>query len=1229
MKANNQNPSPLSVTSLPLRGTHLIEASAGTGKTFNITRIYLRLLLESKMSVTQILVMTYTNAATQELRGRLTETLQQAKQYWQSYEYREANPDPVFDELFVRCCPELSLSRLSLALVEMDEATIFTLHGFCQRILKQMAFSTGNALQITLQNDQQKALQRSVNDWFRLLREVPDKLTLLAQRNWHTPDAFLNNFESLIFSSVPALQVDIQTIESDHRDKLAALSQRFAADFEHHLEQVTSQQSTLYQAQVASQKKVALQQQRECEFEQLLAWLQNRNISNIPDGVGLFLNGNRYKGGAKENIKSILKPIADMRKAIIAEVKAQQESTQKRQQELPLFEIVAEGVAFIKERIANEKAQRGEVSFDDLIQLLSEAVADDDKIAEQLVQTFPAALVDEFQDTDAMQYKILSKVYVEQPSLPKGNENIAPLLVMIGDPKQAIYGFRGGDIFTYLRARGCADYVWYMDTNWRSTEHMVKAYNRVFWGNALDQVSQPVFGYGIRYEQVHSTPNSAAAKRPLGDLNTTERSTALTYFIADQTDLSVATPAQQKSLQHAQLSQWCVAEIKRLLCSVTLGDNPVKAADIAILVRNRKEAERIGEHLRGEGLTAVYLSDKTPLFSSRQAHELLLVMTGIWHCDSDSALIRALSSSLLGADRQSLAKMHHDPLAGEWSLLRKRTYEHQQIWLEQGVMALLLGLLKAYYQPTIDGERDLTNYLHLTELLEQASRQHSHPLQLLQWLRKQTEHIEADEQYEQRLESDAGLIKIITQHKSKGLEYPFVFVPYVNEYRDPSKQNNSTRRIFRYYDPQTKSQIWQLGQSERAIQLLREQEQAENIRLLYVAITRAEYQCYLGIGEYPDSELSPIGLALGKQLPQNIDISWHQFLSVLCQDPDNYCNVKLASQLPEPQQQVGMQLPFADLMAKTSLRGFEQKWRVHSFSGLTRFSGHDSWTEREKEISTRTSENAKPQSNQMRYVFPKGATPGNFIHDVFEHTDFCAPDWQLQCEIMNTKYALVEATQIPDIVQWFEHVIDTPIEIGDQQSSIVTLRQLSPVQTLREAEFYFPITSFSSQDLLVLLAQHRQHLYVQGLLSSEPLTAHFQLSRSRIEGMMHGFIDLIFEYDGKFYVADYKSTYLGASADAYHPSALAENNALHAYDLQYLIYAVALHRYLQQQLPNYQPALHFGGVCYLYARGMCGMPKKPTQTANHSTGVFFTRIDTPLLLALDAVFSASVETNLL
>ena len=1210
---------PLAVGSLPLTGTHLIEASAGTGKTFNITRLYLRLLLESELSVTQILVMTFTNAATEELRGRLTDTLRQASLYWQSDEYRANNPDPIFAELYVRIECELAISRLELALVEMDEAAIYTLHGFCQRILKQMAFNTGNALQLTLQNDQQKNVLMSAEDWFRKLSFEPEKLLLLAQSNWHTPAAFIEHFLPMIEHQQLPQVVDAETIENDHTQQLLAIKASYHPELKEQLDSLLKHQNEIIDQLIEQQKKADVQQQRRIEWDVLLNWLETADIENIPSEVGAFLNGNRYKGKNRASIKTLLTPLSELRKALDKAVKKLQEQTEKRRQTMPLFEVVVEGLEYIKLRIASEKSLRGEVSFDDLIQRLASAVESDPQIAEQLSVAFPAALIDEFQDTDAQQYSLLSNVYFDR----------AKLLVMIGDPKQAIYGFRGGDIFTYLRAKDSADYIWFMDTNWRSTDAMVQAYNRVFWGNALDQQAEPVFGFGINYEKVNSTPHSAAAKRPMQETSPTHGNAALTYITSDLSAVSEAEPSRAKDLQQQQLSLWCVTEIKRLLTSVKLAGEPVQPADIAILVRSGVEAQRISEYLRAHSLTAVYLSDKTPLFSSLQAHEVMLVLSGIWHCDNDSDLIRALSSPLFGVEPSLLAKMQRDPLTKEWSELRARVYGYRQYWLRYGVMPLLIKLIKTHYQPAFDGERALTNFMHLTEILEQASRQQSHPLQVLQWLKSKISHIDQEEQYEQRLESDAGLIKIVTQHKSKGLEYPFVFVPYANEYRDPTKHKRATKQVLRFYDPSTKVQTWQLGQSQYALELLREQEHAESIRLLYVAITRAEYRCYLGIGEYENSELSAIGLALGKGASQDSSYSWQEFLKAVCAEGNNFSNICIASQLPQLTGELNSSSVDLALNARQTNRQYAEQWRVHSFSGLTKFNQQAVISERESEADVVTpvlpalsslSNSAAVEVDDARFVFPKGATPGNFIHDVFEHTDFSEPSWETQCKQNNARYGLISDDQLPDICRWFDSVINTWLQLGEGGKTRVSLGQLSHQHTLREAEFYFPINAIQSEDLVTLLNQHRQHLHQQGLLSAELLLQPMKLGSSEIEGMMHGFIDLIFEYEGKFYVADYKSTHLGDSLEHYSPAALAVNNLSHAYDLQYLIYALALHRYLQHSLPDYEPRRHFGGVCYLYVRGM-----HHASDSNH--GVFYTPINDALLSALDALFAKPVAAK--
>ncbi|WP_100643003.1 exodeoxyribonuclease V subunit beta [Alteromonas facilis] len=1210
--SSKAHPQALSVETLPLSGIHLIEASAGTGKTYNITRIYLRLIIEQGLDVQQILVMTYTNAATQELRGRITETLQLALRFWTDPQTQTSNGEPVLSELYSRIDSELAQQRIRLAILHMDEAAIFTIHGFCQRMLQTMAFDTASPVSMTLQQDHSALVEQAVADWFRLQQRNDVVLESLASSGWHTPDAFLKTFYELIFTTEELVVVTETDIQQDFEQKIAKISAQLQPTLQAHYQHLKSQQPIIWEDLIASQKTRAAQESREEEWQVLLDWLATGDVIDIPKAVGDFLNGRRYS--SRPNSKAILLPLADERKNLIKKVSALQDKRQKLLEESRVYQHVADAVQWIRHRIAEQKRKLGEMGFNDLISNMAKSVTSSADFAARLSEQFPAALVDEFQDTDTHQYQMLQAIYVS----PKNVANSTRLLMMIGDPKQAIYGFRGGDIFTYLKARSDADYLWLMDTNWRSVAEMVNAYNHVFDGHAISGKTRAVFGENIHYERVNSTESSAAAARPLSDPYESQRG-AITYIYANQQDESL-TEAQAKPINKQKIAAWCSIEIQRLLATVKIGEHPLNPSDIAILVRDWREAELISNALRQVNLNAVYLSDKTPLFASLEALELLRVFDGVWHYQRDSLVITALSTSLLNTPVHVLHQMQADPLADDWTQQRSRIVELRKMWQEQGVLAFIFSLLRHDYQPDAMSERALTNFVHLAEVLQQLQQRSSHPLQLIQWLREQINQPDISEAYQQRLESDAQLIKIVTQHKSKGLEYPIVFVPFANEYSNPTKRGNSSLRIYNFFDPTRNKRICQLGQTQNADKWVTQQSHEETVRLLYVAITRAEYRCYLGVYETQSAHDSALGIALGMHDSQ-CD-SWQALLRHQHTHEKSHAAMLSADDTPQEETLITQSEESAPLRCRQFNGKIQRDWRLHSFSGLTRMSHTLDVTTREVESTSieavLSAQSEEGQADAFRFSFEKGASAGNLLHDVLELADFSHADWPELCHQVAPQYGpLLKPESFGDMADWLSEVVQTPV-IQNHSGQTIKLCDLAQHQTLREAEFYFPLDKVDLTVLRRVLEQHRQQLVDDGrLMSSYANASDFSLQRS-LRGMMHGFIDLIFEVDGRYYVADYKSTHLGNELQNYQPHLLAANNAEHLYDLQYLIYATALHRYLKVTLTDYDFDTHFGGVSYLYLRGM-----HPGNVQGE--GVFSCQLNAETIITLDDLFAGRLK----
>jgi len=1235
MSTREHVPPLLNVPTMPLTGRHLIEASAGTGKTYNITRLYLRLLLEKKLTVKEILVMTFTKAATEEIKGRIAKTLREASSLWDAAIAQgnglASDTDPVYVHLYNTCSPKESVALLKAAQLELDEASVFTIHGFCQHVISQLAFNSGFAMTLNLSKDTSELYLQAAEDWIRKISHNDDDFLLLAQHGWHVPDNLLSEFSSSIKSTLAPVLLDKEAIEDAFIASLQHHEDTAPIQFSSHLNNIIANETLIHQELIKKPEHIT---PRTTELEALKAWLAAACYTPLPAEGAAFLDGRRF-GRNKSGVKEILAPIKVLADAILAAFVEKQESVEK----IPVFTLVNDAIGFIKQHVAAQKKQLGVIDFDDLIRMLADEVGKPNNgLVPELRKKFPVALIDEFQDTDADQYAILDGVY------PKASDQNA--LLMIGDPKQAIYRFRGGDIFTYLKAGEQADYRWVMNTNWRSVEGMVKAYNRLFYGAPLSEITRDVFGFNIQYNPVEFAPNAEAAKHPLND--PCESRSAMNY---------VSVKLQEKSdgnTLRRGVGAWIAQEIYRLFNEVTFSENPprpVKPADIAILVKNRTEASAIKYVLQQQGLACVYLSDRSNLFAMPEAKDILRLLNGIWHCSDNSKVASSLASPLWGYAPQTLVSLLYHEDDELWDDAYQQVTSLRDMWLQKGCMSVLLYLMQEKYTPIgSDIERALTNYQHLAETLEKADAAHQRPEQLLGWLHQQIHQPESNEEMTLRLESDSQLIRLVTQHGSKGLEYPIVFIPFATGYRDPAKNGKSYSQIFTYYDEKKQDLQLQLGRSKNAIQRVRKEGDAEEMRLTYVAVTRAAHRCYMGVVLTEGHEKSALARAF--DLNEKDGRDWQTVLDEIANEPDAYAS-HISADTPDNND---TEYDASEVQQTLSVLQFagtsSEDWRLYSFSALSRMATQsprlDSrstmdlsppsipvlQTLRDEEITSTEDYRAvfsdsgfkdingiesnsanQPNLSDIRFTLQKGASAGNLLHDLLELNDFSAPSWQQSGAEMAARFGL-EDSEETRLYDWLNEVLYTPLG----SSSGVALADLPQHQTLREAEFYFPMNHSNWNALREVLSTHRKKVALalqtcanegEALSMLEPVP---KLVVPALAGMMHGFIDLIFEHNGKYYVADYKSTWLGDDVADYLPVALYRNNQHHLYDLQYLIYSLALHRYLTNALPHYLPDSHFGGVYYLYLRGM-----HPSNT--NGEGVFFTPIDTETLDALDEIFA--------
>ncbi|XPF94781.1 exodeoxyribonuclease V subunit beta [Colwellia sp. RE-S-Sl-9] len=1226
----------LSAHTIPLQGKHLIEASAGTGKTFNITRIYLRLLLEKNLTVEQILVMTFTKDATEELRGRIDAFIRQALNEWDTLS--------VEDEYFIAIAKHVEAAdakiRLKQALLYLDEASIFTIHGFCKRVLTQHAFTSGQSFNLAMESDCNDVLLESTQDWYRVLAKQSSEQFLLISEFWPTPHVFVNQFAKAIN------QGNSSTL--DLIDEISVI--------ENFIDIVVQARTSLQNnnaelvAYLVDVKKGADREVRLQELNELIDWLiklEGELKTNIQSALVLangkmpdaFIDGKRYSRSAnKEILLAIFEPVK--------QVKTLCKSLNKSINRAKALSVVREGIYSIRKDVNDKKLTRDLVSFDDLISRLAnqlsvtrndnaiefkennlnvddEANNKNNSLAELLFKQYPVALVDEFQDTDPQQFTILQAIYYQQPTAA---------LYMIGDPKQAIYGFRGGDVFAYLAARSGCDYQWIMDTNWRSSESMIQGYNRLFYGNNLDQGATDVFKYNIEYIPVKASPK--AAEKQLADA--TFKALQFVHFTPEKTRGSV------NQAFRPTMAKWCAHEIIRLLglnnTSKHTSEN-IQPQNIAILVRDGAEASVIKQALDDAGLASVFMSNRSNLLKSAQTQQLVQVLKGILFVENDRYFSAALASDLLGFTANKLYALQQDELA--WQNLKLSFAALKQEWESKGFIGMALKLMHEHFTAFMhDKDRVLTNLLHLFELLQSASQRHKQPQELLYWFEQQTLQDNPDIEAELRLESDDDLIRIVTQHGAKGLEYPIVFVPFATRFKDPLKFGARAVTFIEYHNEQGQLAL-SLDGTEKAKQAMADEAYAEAVRLLYVAVTRAEQRCYMLTVEFDKCENSPLGQALHWQKGCDIEQSIQQLVA---DNPDDIALLTINDiealqneNLTYIGEDSALQAQNMQMLAAETFRGkIERDWWLSSFSALSRNLKHKGVSSPDRDNELNNQEDAslalmlnvahnlvdiQPPSlaNQLRFVIEKGARTGNLLHNILELLQFDDPNWELALERPLTRYGefTIGYTE-HDLQHWLEQALLAPLNIDD--SDTFCLQDLSLNHCIKESEFYFPMNANSANELTNLLTEHRKggntHNNMIEALSSSVQLPYYQ----KLKGMMHGFIDLIFEKNGKFYVCDYKSTFLGEDFSFYTQEAMRADIEHNHYDLQYLIYSLALHRYLAFSLPDYDPEQHFGGIYYLYLRGLTNDP------TYKGAGVYHRAINIDELELLDALFTGEHVT---
>ncbi|WP_460140348.1 exodeoxyribonuclease V subunit beta [Pseudomonas sp. S2_E01] len=1204
----------------PLRGSQLIEASAGTGKTFTISALYLRLVLghggESngygrELLPPQILVVTFTDAATKELRERIRTRLAEAARFFRD---ETPSPDALIAELREQYTPEQwpgCANRLDIAAQWMDEAAVSTIHSWCQRMLREHAFDSGSLFTQTLETDHSDLLGEVLRDYWRLFCYPMQGDALdWVRSNLGGPAALLPRVRGLFATARDGEEgmAPADLIVECLHERRAAL-----VDLKSPWRQWADELLAICHEGVASKSVDGRKMQAryfEPWFEKLKAWAEDEALEQLDIGTGftrLTPDGmaEAWKTGAAPGHPGL---------DAMAGLKASLDALPT-----PDAAVLQHAARWVSARFEAEKRRRAEMGFDDMLLRLDAALQADggERLATLIREQFPVALIDEFQDTDPVQYRIFESIYRIEDNNPECG------LFLIGDPKQAIYAFRGADIYTYLRARqATAGRLHTLGTNFRSSHGMVGAVNHVFERAESRETGRGAF---LFREQGGENPvpflsvASQGRKEALSIDGQVVPALNIWHLSADQ-PLSGAVYRQQ-------LAAACASRITALLNGGQQGTagfvqdgkafKGLLPADIAILVRDGNEAQAIRAELSARGVRSVYLSDKDSVFAAQEAHDLLTWLKACAEPDVERPLRAALASLTLNLSLAELERLNQDELAWETRVMQFRGY--RELWRKQGVLPMLRRLLHDFQLPQAliarhDGERVLTNLLHLSELLQQAAAELDGEQALIRHL---SEHLalsgQAGEEQILRLESDEQLVKVVTIHKSKGLEYPLVFLPFVCS----TKPVDGSRLPLHYHDEAGDAQV-SLKPTPALIALADDERLAEDLRLLYVALTRAQHACWLGVTDLKRGNnnssvlhLSALGYLLGGGAPLAESSGLQRWLDDLQQD----CPALHYGQMPEPTdehyqppQNVATLLP-----ALIPTRKASENWWIASYSALRIGDSLSAGEAPESPQAQKLFDDERLDPEAPREMvtggadihrFPRGPNPGTFLHGLLEWAGdegFAATPQEVEDAIARRCNRRGWEGWITTLSDWLQHVLKSPLPVGVGQPPVI-LAQLRQYRV--EMEFWFASHRVDVLKLDELVRQYTHNGVAR--VAAEPVL---------LNGMFKGFIDLTFEHDGRYYVADYKSNWLGVDDAAYTEQAMEQSILDNRYDLQYVLYLLALHRQLKARLADYDYDRHVGGALYLFLRG----------TRAASQGVYFARPPKALIERLDRLFQGKPE----
>lgn len=1220
------------ITDIEFSGLHLIEASAGTGKTYTLSSLMVRIFLE-KYLPRQVIATTFTRAAAAELKSRIRARLVETYRYLDTKRsltekeillQAEQESDLLLQHVLKHFATRIAYAceRLKLVIDQLDELFVGTLDSFSQKLLREFAFESGKIERAQITDDAKAYSRQLIHD---VLREwiqsqpqtVIDALYLAGELK--SVDSFVKLVEdSLNFSSAHFKLPEKPTIEFEQLAQLKQLATEIDISL---LEPYYSLDGEHY-------KHVSGTIFRNGAFNKLFSEClpQLLQVLTQSDSILVF---DGSLAAQRELIFKFLGQLADQKvfKKCPAEISDgfyQHPCIQKIQQLFGVLKNYAEQFdqlhiylkaylcVEVKKRLPQVLQNKGETTFSQQIRTLSEALKGEQgqRFAVFVQARYPLILVDEFQDTNQDQDDMLASIWRHPERYQKG------CMIMVGDRKQAIYGFRGGDMLTFLnaykdiQAKHGREYK--LIHNHRSVADLVEVVDALFQ-------RQIDFGEQVQYDPIRAGTRPHPA---LVDQNQPNPHPLRWLLLKDK-----ETEAQQVAWKIRDLLNQ--SHTGQLYLQKDTQTQALNEDDIAVLSRNHDGLDRVQFELERLGIR-VNRPSKRSVFDCTIAQDVGALLTAILHPYDEAKVKRALISRLFAMDLKQLLQL--EQTAEGLSQFMTGFDAIRELWSAQGFLVAWQQCLNQFgiwknlvAVQSKDNERVVVNLRHLTEILSQHSEKYQGAQNLYHWYLKQLQSpLDREWELERRLSSEAG-VQLMTIHQSKGLEFKIVFLLGADK---PFRENNKTLN-FSTQDVTTPESAQTVTQrvvaiadkaylNETELKQHEERALAEQNRLWYVALTRASHRVYALMQDTDGKSVS--GLAFWKNRAEPFQ---HRCCTdeMILEQPPVAMHLNQHINIIEIQAQHFPDQRFYS-RGKTSFSYLAQHLRHKVGTDLLASQNHEAvLAEDELDQVISVEVTAAQPISWIKSNFPRGTLAGNFLHEIFEHIDFqCADEWVSEIrrrfkndysslwqdllikyqesftEEQEAEYSLYHA-----VATWLQEILNTPLSQGFR------LNQLQPEHYLSECPFYLALSD------RVLAMKRIQQLFTEyGMEMPELLEA-------RSARYLNGSIDLVY-FDGqRYHIADYKSNYLGENLADYSGESIAQSMSLASYWLQAGLYLVALHRYLKVKMQNYDIEQHLGGATYLYLRGMNGEAEQ---------GYYYWQPSTEFVLRLDAILGYFAEDKI-